>query len=177
MKKWWEKIKQIKHWEIYAAGLVVIVMLGIYLTSLKGNQHCDDAVDTITTVNTSDSSYATQLENKLQKVLSCLAGAGHVAVMVMTDGEGTAELAYDVQEKTVAQTGANAQEVKTTTVDKKVVTKNGSPVVLWTNPPNIVGIVVVATGAGDVGVRLNLLHAVQTMLGDKNVPIQIMTGN
>ena len=176
MKKWWEKIKQIKHWEIYAAVLVVVVMLGIYLSSLKGNSNKNDEVDTVTTVSTSDNSYAAQLENKLQKVLSCLAGAGHVAVMVMTDGEGTAELAYDVQEKTVTQTGANAQEVKTTTVDKKVVTKNGSPLVLWTNPPQILGIVVIATGASDVSVRLNLLQAVQTMLGDKRVPIQILSG-
>ncbi len=175
MKKWWEKIKQIKHWEIYAAIIVVVVMLGIYLSSMRGN-HADNQVDTVTTVTSSDNSYASQLETKLQKVLSCLTGAGRVSVMVMTDGEGTAELAYDIQEKTVTQTGANAQEVKTTTVDKNVVTKNGSPVILWTNPPKILGIVVVATGASDVSVRLNLLHAVQTMLGADNVPIQILSG-
>ena len=57
-----------------------------------------------------------------------------------------------------------------------MVTKNGSPVVLWTNPPKIVGVVVVATGANNVGVRLNLLHAVETVLGDQNVPIQILSG-
>lgn len=176
MKKWWEKIKQIKHWEIYVVVVVVVVMLGIYLSSVRGGNSTDSDRNVVTTVTSSDNSYASQLETKLQKVLSCLAGAGHVAVMVMTDGEGTAELAYDIQEKTVTQTGANAQEVKTTTVDRNVVTKNGSPVILWTNPPKILGIVVVATGANDVGVRLNLLHAVQTMLGTDHVPIQILSG-
>ena len=176
MKKLFEKIKQIKHWEIYAVVIVVVIMLGIYVSSLhlgKKNKQ-DESNATITT--SSENTYASQLETKLQKVLSCIAGAGRVAVMVMTDGEGTAELAYDVQEKTVTQTGVNAQEVKTTTVDKTVVSKNGSPVILWTNPPKILGIVVVATGASDVGVRLNLLHAVQTMLGADNVPIQILSG-
>ncbi|MBO4725985.1 MAG: hypothetical protein J5598_00100 [Clostridia bacterium] len=177
MKKIWEKIKQIKHWEIYAAVIVVVIMLGIYLSTMRGNHVSSTKTDDITTITNNDNSYASQLETKLENVLSCLAGAGHVAVMVMTDGEGTAELAYDVQEKTVTQTGANGQEVTTSTVDKTVVNKNGSPVILWTNPPKILGIVVVATGASDVGVRLNLLHAVQTMLGDKNVPIQILSGN
>ena len=176
MKKIWEKIKQIKHWEIYAAVIVVVVMLGIYLSSMRGGNKTTNQVERVTTVTSSDNSYASQLETKLQNVLGCVVGAGRVAVMVMTDGEGTAELAYDVQEKTVTQTGTNAQEIKTTTVDKNVVTKNGSPVILWANPPRILGIVVVATGANDVGVRLNLLHAVQTIIGNENVAIQILSG-
>ena len=174
MKKWLEKIKRIKHWEIYAVAIVVVIMLGIYLSSMQGNKRSN--TETVTTVTSGDNSYASQLENKLQSVLSCVAGAGHVAVMVMTDGEGTAELAYDIQEKTVTQTGANGQEVTTTTVEKTVVTKNGSPMILWTNPPTILGIVVVATGASDPSVRLNLLHAVQTLIGDQSVPIQILSG-
>lgn len=176
MKKIWAKIKQVKHWEIYAAVIVVVIMLGIYLSSMRGEKNQPNQTESVTTVTSSDNSYGSQLESKLQNVLSYVAGAGRVAVMVMTDGEGTAELAYDVQEKTVTQTGTNAQEIKTTTVDKNVVTKNGSPVILWTNPPRILGIVVVATGASDVGVRLNLLHAVQTIIGDENVAIQILSG-
>ena len=177
MKKIWEKIKQIKHWEIYAAVIVVVIMLGIYLSSMRGGkQPSDNQIEQVGSVTNNDNTYASQLENKLQKVLSSIAGAGRVAVMLMTDGEGTAELAYDVQEKTVTQTGANAQAVTTNTVDKTVVTKNGSPLILWTNPPHILGIVVVATGANDVGVRLNLLHAVQTLIGENNVPIQILSG-
>ncbi len=175
MKKLWEKLQQIKHWEIYVAVIVLVIMLGIYFSSMHGGKVKQQS-EPIVTVNNSDNCYASQLESKLQNVLGCVVGAGRVAVMVMTDGEGTAELAYDMQEKTVTQSGANAQEVKTITVDKNVITKNGTPVVLWTNPPQIIGIVVVATGANDVGVRLNLLHAVETMLGNKNVPIQILSG-
>lgn len=175
MKKLWQKIKQIKHWEIYATVIVVVIMLGIYLSSLGGSKKSNQT-ETVSTVTESNGTYASQLESKLESVLGCVAGAGHVAVMVMTDGEGTAELAYDVQEKTVEQAGANGQAITTTTVDKTVVIKNGSPMVLWKNPPAMIGIVVVATGASDVSVRLNLLHAVQTLIGDKNVPIQILSG-
>jgi stage III sporulation protein AG len=176
MKKIWEKVKQIKHWEIYAAVIVVVVMLGIYLSSIRQQSNQSKSTEQLTTITNTENTYASQLEGKLQNVMSCIAGAGRVAVMVMTDGEGTAELAYDVQEKTITQTGANAQEVTTTTIDKTVVTKNGSPLTLWTNPPKILGIIVVATGASDVGVRLNLLEAVQTLIGEKQIPIQILSG-
>ncbi|MCM1404522.1 MAG: hypothetical protein NC133_03435 [Prevotella sp.] len=178
MKKLWAKIKQIKHWEIYAAVIVVGVMLLIYFSGFWGNrnQSSNQTDTTTTTVTNGSTTYANQLETKLQNVLSSISGAGHVAVMVMTDGEGMAELAYDVQEKTVTQTGANGQEITTTTVDKTLVTQNGSPLILWTNPPTITGIVVVATGASNPSVRLNLLQAVQTMIGTEKVAIQILAG-
>lgn len=175
MKKWWAKIKSIKHWEIYAAVIVIVIMLGIYLSGMVGKQKTEDA-EAVTVVNNSDNTYASQIETKLEKVLGCVAGAGNVAAMVMTDGEGTAELAYDIQEKTVTQAGANGQEVTTSTVDKTVIANNGSPMILWKNPPRILGIVVVATGANDPSVRLNLLHAVQTLIGDQQIPIQILSG-
>ena len=92
MKKLWAKIKQIKHWEIYAAVVVVVVMLGIYLSGMTGKKKSEQP-STVTMVTSNDSSYAAQMETKLQKVLSCIVGAGKVSVMVMTDGEGTAELA------------------------------------------------------------------------------------
>lgn len=175
MKKLWAKIKQIKHWEIYATVIVVVIMLGIYLSGMGSKKNTNDG-GVVTTVTTVDNSYAGQMEQKLEEVLGCVAGAGRVAVMVMTDGEGTAELAYDVQEKTVEQAGANGQTVTTTTIDKTVVVKNGSPLVLWNNPPKLLGIVVVATGASDPAVRLNLLHAVQTLIGEQSVEIQILSG-
>ena len=111
MKKLWEKLQQIKHWEIYAAVIVLVIMLGIYFSSLHGGRKNSEP-EQVATVTNVDNSYAGQLENKLQNVLGCIAGAGNVAVMVMTDGAGSAELAYDLQEKTITQTGANTQEVK-----------------------------------------------------------------
>ncbi len=176
MKKWWEKIKKIKHWEIYAAIFAVVLIVGIYWSTVTPKNKTTTAVtDNSVAVNTNQT-YADQLATKLETVLGSVAGAGKVAVLVMTDGEGTAELAYDTQEKTVTQTGSNGQEITTTTKEQKLITANGQPIILWTNPPALLGIVVVATGAGDVSVRLNLLRAVQTIIGDQKVDIQILTG-
>ncbi len=177
MKKLWEKLKKIKHWEIYAAVLAVVLIVGIYLSTLVPKKTTTTATTEQTTVVNQNQSYADQLASKLENVLGSVAGAGKVAVLVMTDGEGTAELAYDIQEKTVTQTGSNGQEITTTTKDHKLITTNGQPLILWTNPPALLGIVVVATGAGDVSVRLNLLRAVQTVIGNQKVDIEILTGN
>lgn len=179
VKKLWAKIKQIKHWEIYLAVIAVVIVVGIYFSTVGGKSTTTTAEGNSATISATlgETDYATQLENKLQTVLGSVAGAGKVAVLVMTDGEGTAELAYDTQEKTVTQTGTNGQEITTTTKEQKLITNNCKPLVLWTNPPTIVGIVIVATGASDVGVRLNLLRAVQTIIGDHQVSIQILSGN
>lgn len=176
MKKWWEKIKKIKHIEIYAAVLAVVIIFGIYFSTLSSGKAKTTSPTTTNQTTTSAQTYAEMLSEKLEHVLGSVAGAGKVAVLVMTDGEGTAELAYDIQEKTVTQTGTNGQEITTTTTDKTLVTNNGKPMVLWTNPPAIIGIIVVATGASDVAVRLNLLRAVQTIIGTKDVAIEILSG-
>ena len=177
MKKLWEKVKKIKHWEIYVAVLAVVLIVGIYVSTLIPKNKTTVEAATNQVVGSIGQSYADLLGSKLEHVLGSIAGAGKVAVLVMTDGEGTAELAYDVQEKTVTQVGSNGQEITTTTTERKLVTVNGQPLVLWTNPPAILGIVVVATGAGDAKVRLNLLRAVQAIIGDQKVDIEILTGN
>lgn len=177
MKKLWNKIKSIKHIEIYAAVVAVVIIVGIYLSTLTGKESGATTTTNQVAPVVTNQDYASLLETKLQNVLGSVAGAGKVAVMVMTDGEGTAELAYDTQEKTVTQAGTNGQTITTTTKDQKLITANGQPVVLWTNPPQVLGIVVVATGANDPAVRLNLMRAVQTIITDQKVAIQILSGN
>lgn len=176
MKKWWEKIKKIKHIEIYAAVIAVVLIIGIYFSTLSSGKTKTAEQTTETKIVTTSQTYADALAEKLENVLGSVAGAGKVSVLVMTDGEGTAELAYDTQEKTVTQTGTNGQEITTTTKDQKLITVNGKPLVLWTNPPDILGIIVVATGASEVSVRLNILRAVQTIIGDQKVSIEILSG-
>ena len=86
-------------------------------------------------------------------------------------------MAYNIEERTVTQTGANGQSTTTTTVTKTILTgPGGAPVILWTNPPNIISVVVVAAGAGDVSVRMNIIRAVQTVVGT-SPRIEILTGN
>jgi len=177
MKKLWEKLKKIKNIEIYAAVVVVIIIIIIYCSTLVTPKQ-STANDSGAAVSAVTQTYADMIESKLAEVIGSIKGAGHVAVMVMTDGEGTSELAYNIDEKTVEQTGTSGQGTTTTTSTKTLLLgTGGKPIVLWINPPDIIGIIVVATGAADVGVRLNILKAVQTIIGSSNAHIEILTGN
>jgi stage III sporulation protein AG len=170
----WDKIKKIKHWEIYLTVIAVVIIVAIYLSSLGGGKP-NDANNTALTQSTE--SYADKLEQKLLAVISNIRGAGTVSIIVMTNGNGNSELAYDIDEKTVTQTGTSGQTTSTTTTNKTpLLDKSGNPIILYTNPPKIVGIVVVAGGANDVAVKLSIARAVQTIIGDNNAKIEIITG-
>ncbi|MDR1917564.1 MAG: hypothetical protein LBQ05_01100 [Christensenellaceae bacterium] len=175
MKKLLEKIKRIKHWEIYLTVFAVVVIVAIYLSTLTGGDTADKNGGVA--VTQSNESYADKLEQKLLAVISKIKGVGEVSVIVMTNGEGSSELAYDVDEKNVTQTGVNGQSTSTTTTNKTpLLDKSGNPIILYTNPPQITGVLVVASGANDIAVKLAIARAIQTVVGDNNAKIEILTG-
>ncbi len=174
MKKIIEKMKKVKHIEIYLAVIAVVIIIMIYFSSLPTTENNSETESSVQ--NTSTDTYADIMEGKLRNLIGSISGAGNVAVMVMTNGEGTAELAYNKEEETVSQTGSNGQIITTTTKNEELILNSGKPIILWTNPPEIIGIVIVATGAYDVSVKLNILRAVQTIIGDNVVDIEILPG-
>jgi stage III sporulation protein AG len=170
MKKFFEKIKKIKNIEIYLAVVTVVVIIAIYFSTLPEVKKVEDS-SASAEQGILGESYADMIESKLKTVVKNIKNSGSVAVMVMTDGEGQSELAYNIEEKTVEQTGANGQAVKNTTTNKTPVLSGGQPVILWTNPPRILAVVVVASGAGDPGVRINIINAVKTVVGDAGLTV------
>ncbi len=76
--RWLEKLKNIKHIEIYVAVIFVVIILLIYLSNNKTKEN------TITQI-TNDSSvtaYIENMENNLEKSLSNIAGVSNVNVMI-----------------------------------------------------------------------------------------------
>jgi stage III sporulation protein AG len=176
VKKFFEKIKKVKHWEIYLAAAAVIVILVIYFSTLTGGGKTASEADNTVTVQAGES-YADRLERKLLSVIGGIKGAGAVSVIVVTNGEGVTELAYDIEEKVVTQTGSGGASTETKTTNKTPLRdKNGSPIILYTNPPEITGVLVVAAGAFDPAVKLAIVRAVQAVVGDANAKIEILTG-
>ncbi|MCL2229416.1 MAG: stage III sporulation protein AG, partial [Firmicutes bacterium] len=62
----------------------------------------------------------------------------------------------------------------TTTVTKTPIIVGGNPIVVTETKPQIRGVVVVASGASDPGVRLAILRAVQTLVGDPGVRVEVL---
>lgn len=153
-----KKIKNIKHIEFIILGIFICVIVLIFLstTSFKASSKTSESID-----------YSTFLENKLEKVLSNINGAGDVSVMVTVDSSAELIIATSKEEKTTSSSSSNSESSNTTTVETPIlITENGvtSPLVLQEIMPDVLGVIVVAQGANDAKIRLELLKAVQSVL-------------
>jgi len=168
-----KRIKKIKHFEIYLAVGLIVVMIAIYLTTFAPSTSSSPKL-------TPQENFAREIEVSLVKTLSQIRGAGRVEAMVTVVGSATIEVAYNVDERTVTQSGGNGSATTTTTIVKTPVIISGrdgpQPLILFEIKPKIKGVIIIASGAYDVGVRLQLLRAVQAVIADDSVRIEIFTG-
>lgn len=115
------------------------------------------------------------LEQKLASVLSCIRGAGRVEVMVTY--ETGAEIITAMSTNTNSDSSETREDGRSssstqTTESTEPATVAGSdgdePIVLLERQPVVRGVIVVAEGAADVRVKLDLQRAVQAVL---NIPL------
>ena len=182
LSKWLAKLKNVKHIEVYAVILLAVVVLAIWLIPTGDTR----ATSIDTSKYTTTEEYAHSLETRLNNVLSAISGAGSVQCMVTLDGEVERVLAYsnDEQNSSTSNTTSNGTTNKTesSTSNKEpiLINVNGSsePLVLYEIMPDIKGIVIVASGAGDVRVKLDILKAVQALLNVQSSQVEIfVSGN
>ncbi|MBQ9795880.1 MAG: hypothetical protein IJW36_02865 [Clostridia bacterium] len=81
--RWLEKLKNIKHIEIYVAVIFIVVLLLIYLSSTKTKEGTDKQI----TNDSSVTAYIENLENNLADSLSNIAGVSNVKVMITLNAE------------------------------------------------------------------------------------------
>ena len=172
------KLKSIKHIEVYLIILVLVVVLVIWFGDFGTNNTKEK--NQVSSTN-SLSAYTTELEQKLENTLSKIDGAGDVCVMITLDGSSQLILAYETESKsnTTDNTTANGTSTKTnnTTANSTpiIINSNGqsTPLVLSEIMPEIKGVVVVCEGASNIRVKLNILEAVQALLGVNSSQIEI----
>jgi stage III sporulation protein AG len=122
-----------------------------------------------------DSNYAAEVQAGLTEVLGQIAGAGEVSVRVYL-GSGpryeyaqkTSTNARTTEEKDQAggvRTITERDEGQEVTVVRNDSIRKEEPIILVRHEPEIRGVLVLATGAGDSAVREALSLAVQTALG------------
>lgn len=169
------KIKSIKHIEIYLVLLFLFILILIFMSTFKTK---DDT--TTTTSSFSVEYYSNMLEEKLEKVLSNVKDAGNVSVMVMVESGIEYVYATESEEVTNSNTISSGSSTKTTTTDSILtVSKNGTstPVIVKENMPKVTGVIIVASGATSASVRLELLKAVQALLNVDSKNVEILVGN
>ena len=82
--KWLEKIKNIKHIEIYISILFVVVLLLIYLSS-SGSGSGKTKTQTSNQNDMSITAYVNNLESDLEDVLSNIGGVSNVKALITLD--------------------------------------------------------------------------------------------
>lgn len=111
---------------------------------------------------------AGELECRLEAILSRMDGVGQVSVMITyeTGSEIVPAMSVQRQITTEEQTGADGttQRTQQEIEDAQLASGQSELVVLTEKMPRVLGVVVVAEGADDLFVRMNLRQAVETVL-------------
>lgn len=186
-KKCISKLKKIKHFEIILVVVFIAAVLLIWFADFGGNKTNKNTNEiSVNTKNASSlSKYTNELEQRLCAVLSEIDGAGKVSVMITFDGDSEVILATTKDEKsttntTTSQGGTkNDSQTKTVSSEPVLITQNGTtnPIVLMEIMPQIKGVIVVAQGANNVRVKLDLLKAVEALLNVNSGQVEIFKGN
>ena len=163
-----QRMKADKRFEI--GVYVVLVALILLLYALSTLDSPTTAPAAAADQASAPASYETelQLEQRLAATLANIRGAGEVEVMITYETGTEIVPAMSVDTQNSMSTGqASSTTSQTESSSPATVSDSGKnqPIVLTEIRPTIRGVIVIAQGAADIGVALDLQRAVQTVLG------------
>ena len=155
-----KRIKGIKNVEIIIAVVIAIIIILIYFLPDEPNSTNGNA-------SISPSNCNNEQAKELASVLSKIKGAGNVSVMITYESNGELVPAYQQDINETNNINGN-QVTYSRSESNKLITvyqQGGSgALILMEKKPQIKGVIVIAEGAADLNVKLNLYKAVQTVL-------------
>lgn len=158
LKALWQKFKTVKHHQIYLALIVALLACTIYFSFFTKRK--DDNLTNISTeTSATTDEYVEALENKLCNVISNISGVGQVDVVITLASGFSYVYATDTETKTTT-----SGSTQTTISTEETLLVSNQPVVVKEIFPEIKGVVVVAKGAENIAVKLNILSAIETAL-------------
>ncbi len=156
IKESYLKFKSIKNFEIIVALIIIAITLLIYFSVNEKDKTSSNNVKSETT-NGNET-----LESKLSDILSEIEGVGEVTVLITYNS-------LNLDENSSETSIAND---KTSSLNQILSNNTGSKT---NNDTQVLGVIVVADGGGDVRVKMNILSAVSTALDINPNSIQIFT--
>jgi stage III sporulation protein AG len=150
------KLKSIKNFEIIVALIIIAITLLIYFSVNENKKISSNSVKSEATESNET------LERKLSDILSEIKGVGEVSVLITYNS-------LNIEEKSIEASSTNDN---TSSLNQILSNQTNSK----TNADNeVLGVIVVAEGGGDVRVKMNILSAVSTALDINPNSIQIFT--
>lgn len=104
------------------------------------------------------------LEKRLEKVLAGVEGAGEVSVVINYAGSAEKVPAKSVDTQMTDNTDEKGTASSLSERTDIAVSAGGETFILKEMSPEVRGVIVVAEGADDIGVRMSLMRAVTTLL-------------
>lgn len=153
--------------------LTMIALIVLLLSSALNGKINDNGDNGDADTDRSDKSYDTNLESRLENILSAIDGVGKVNVMLIINKSGEKIIATEEQSSlSDGSIGSKSQKPATVNSD------NGEEtIVLAQLSPEVCGVIVVAEGGGNVSVKLDIISAVSTVLGITQNNVQVFKMN
>lgn len=163
------RLKTDKRFAYLLYGVAAALALLLYAFGAK-RESCQGKVSAAeTAAPTAIVSSKDALETRLESVLSAIRGAGKVRVLVTyeTSGELVTATSRSTDTSLTESGGERTQEQSSERVEPATVTtdEGETPIVLMETEPTLRGVVVVAEGACDLSVKLDLQRAVRAVTG------------
>lgn len=140
-------------------ALLALLALALFLTGGQKKEFGSAP----SSVQVQQSGEQLSLEERLAGTLSCIEGAGRVEVLISYESgeEIVPALSVDVEENQTGGAGSTSRSEQPVTVSSD---GGEEPLVLLRRAAQVRGAIVVAEGASDVGVRMDLQRAAQAVL-------------
>lgn len=175
-----DKLKRIKHLDIILTVLFIAIILLIYfsttgLFSSKGKETSKTATGNISSSSSEAltmNMLTSQLSSNLESLICGLSGVTTAKVMLYYDEEISYDIAYTQETKTTSD-GAKIETKSPVLID---VDGTKKPIILSKNIPKPKSIIVVAGGAKNTSVKLEILRLIQAMFEISSSNIEIFAG-
>lgn len=166
IKKLKQKLFDEKSGKLKTNVIVAIGLLGILLIFISGLDFGEDESKVPETPSAEEyageiDSFRMQQEQRLRAILSSVAGAGSVDVMISLEGSTEYIYLQKTESKTDSGESNSGYDYKT----EPVIVNNSSPVIAKIVNPRITGVLIVADGAGSAVLDEKLINAAAAALG------------
>ncbi len=168
---------------IFIAGVCLLFFGGFFSQNPRNESKTQAKEETNIKMPETYPSYETDLEKRLENVLSLVEGAGKVKVMItLTHGkEATVQQDSKTNESEtdeVDAAGGKRISSQKTSEDSTVMIRNSdgseTPLVLVETEPKVEGVIIIAEGGNNVLVKDALIKAAQTVLGLETHKVQVL---
>lgn len=170
-KKWWLDASKVKYL------LIIIISLGLLALIWPASKVATDTLnDNMPNPTPTATSVKDNMTNELEAILGQIEGAGEVNVSISLASEGIKTYASNIREESRDIEEADNQGAKKSTsehnITRDLAVSSGSPLLIEEKNPEILGVLIVASGANNSRTTEQLINATTTLL---DVPVHKVT--